>query len=176
MAAAATLGGCAYSNRIQVIEKSMEPTILSGEIVTVDHRAYDAAAPAVGDIVEVHAPPGADVDRCGARHLPRRPCPWPTPGEGDVVVVKRVIALAGDHVAIRADGTAIVNGRARDEPQIIRCARPPGCALPLAMRVPYGHVFVLGDNRPYSSDSRYWGPVVVAAVTGRITPIDPSER
>jgi signal peptidase I len=74
--------------------------------------------------------------------------------------VKRVIGVAGDRVAIR-DGAVYLNGRKLREPY----ANGPtdGAA---EYEVPGRHVFVLGDNRSQSCDSRVWGALAVRRVIG----------
>jgi signal peptidase I len=74
--------------------------------------------------------------------------------------IKRVIALAGDRVEIR-DGAVYLNGRKLREPY----ANGPtdGAA---DYEVPPKHVFVLGDNRAQSCDSRVWGPLAVRRIDG----------
>ena len=67
-------------------------------------------------------------------------------------VIKRVVAVAGDEVAVR-EGRLYVNGQVQDEPFT---NEPPDYELN-PMRVPEGCVFVLGDNRNHSFDSHYWG-------------------
>ena len=74
--------------------------------------------------------------------------------------IKRVVALAGDEVSIR-DGAVYVNDRRLREPY----ANGPtdGAAR---YDVPSEHVFVLGDNRAQSCDSRIWGPLAVRRIVG----------
>src|SRR5262249_57799805 len=88
-------------------------------------------------------------------------------------VIKRIVAVEGDRVSIKA-GRAIVNGMTVAEPYV-----DPGPAdginanMP-EVRVPPGHVFVLGDNRAISVDSRdtvAHGPVPVDKLIGRVTDI-----
>lgn len=128
-----------------------------------------------------------------------------TYGVGDVVVflypmepttkyLKRIVAVAGDHVEIRV-GDLIVNDQRVPRAQTSRPCVPTGehsaCTIwdeELGGRrygvahegsrmassfgpvvVPPGHVFVLGDNRDNSSDSRVWGPLKVELIVGKVT-------
>ncbi len=84
------------------------------------------------------------------------------PGEKELLV-KRVIALAGETVAVQ-DGQVFINGQLLEEPWAIRRG---GLDYP-PTRVPPRHVFVLGDNRKESRDSRFFGPVPVDQIGGRI--------
>ena len=170
--AGGTLASCVDEISERGVEKSMEPTIRSGEFVKVDYGAYESRPPEPGDIVALRPPAGAPDERCGVRPALEQPCPRPTTGLADEYYFKRAVAGPGDSVAIDRRGGAIVNGEALDEPYIRPCARDDRCSLPKAARVPPGHWFVLGDNRPYSSDSRDWGPVPRRGIEGRVKAIE----
>jgi signal peptidase I len=84
-------------------------------------------------------------------------------------IVKRVIAIAGDHVEINNDGFVYVNGERLNEGYIQGKTYSSDGVTPLDVVVPEGHVFCLGDNREHSHDSRYGdiGAVSLEAVRGK---------
>ena len=103
--------------------------------------------------------------------------PFAPPARGDIVVfepvedgdqplIKRVVALPGERIAFRG-GAVVVDGIELEEPyidgDITRCRESPSCDLV----VPVGTVYVLGDNRTNSRDSRHFGPVPVERVVGK---------
>ena len=83
-------------------------------------------------------------------------------------LVKRVVALPGDTVEIRNDA-AYVNGVTEPARGQVRSARY-SLSEP-ALRVPPGQLYVLGDNRPVSEDSRYIGTVAISGVKGKVVAI-----
>lgn len=100
------------------------------------------------------------------------------PRRGDVIVfvartehgqqerlVKRIVAIPGDTVSVRG-GVAIVNGRAEDRTRIVPDPEDP-VVIDGAV-VPPGHVFVLGDNRLISLDSRRLGFIPLSNVIGAV--------
>lgn len=98
------------------------------------------------------------------------------PQKGDIVVfddptgshpqlIKRVIATEGDTVDAR-DGKLIVNGKVQNEPYVHGKRTDPG-TVPLPITISPGHLWVMGDNRPESGDSRFFGEMPVSAVRGR---------
>ena len=79
------------------------------------------------------------------------------------MIIKRVIALPGDRVSIQ-NGVVRLNGEALDEPYV---AYPGGPDL-AELTVPEGTIFVLGDNRAVSMDSRLLGPIPDSGVLGTV--------
>lgn len=100
-----------------------------------------------------------------------------TPEVGDVitfkhegyVLVKRVIALSGDSVNILEDGTVLVNGQLVEEPYVVEKALGK-CDITLPIVVPEGQIFVMGDHRAVSVDSRSTvvGTVSIKSITSRV--------
>lgn len=99
---------------------------------------------------------------------------WREPRRGDVVVfvaldqtrellVKRVIALPGERISIR-DNMVYVNGRPLPEPYRLYKMHGSMCER----QVPPGMLFVMGDNRDMSSDSREWGYLPIRNVQARV--------
>ena len=148
---------------------SMEPTLDVGERVLVQRVTTRLGAePKIGNIVVFHPPAGADgiPAQCGAPTRDGQPCAKPTKNHSDQTFIKRVVAVGGDTVAVR-NGLAIVNGRTQPAPFAAACAGGDGCNMTRPITVPKGSVFLMGDNRGNSDDSRYWGPVPDDWVIGK---------
>lgn len=84
--------------------------------------------------------------------------------------VKRVIATQGDVVSLK-DGKVYVNDKAISEPYINGETEPQREAVKYPLKVSENSVFVLGDNREVSVDSRTFGEIPVESITGRIVGI-----
>lgn len=144
---------------------SMLPNLHNGELVLVNHQAY--AAFDVANVIDWI--PGVDASWVVT--------PFGDPERGDIVVfnppdddkpyIKRIVGLPGDVVEF-ADGNVIVNGMRLNEPYIQEgITRCPGGICDEPITVPEGHVFVLGDNRRNSEDSRFFGPITVESIIGK---------
>jgi len=126
---------------------SMEPTLDVGDRVLVNKLSYKFHDVNRGDVVVFERPPAASTGQ-----------------NGEIKdLIKRVVAVGGDTVEAK-EGNVYVNGEQIDEDYL-----EPGTPtdnLPLTT-IPEGQVFVMGDNRTNSEDSRIFGPIDEDAIVGR---------
>ncbi|RKN86998.1 signal peptidase I [Paenibacillus ginsengarvi] len=127
---------------------SMKPNFHTGERLIVNKLLYDFREPKRGEVVVFHATENKDF-------------------------IKRIIALPGETVKVQGD-TVYINGEPLDEPylhEVVEQAKKAGKSYNNLnwpeSKVPEGTVFVLGDNRSDSTDSRMIGPVPTEKVVGR---------
>ena len=125
--------------RVRVDGPSMEPSYYHNNRVVVSKVSYLFGEIERGDVIVFPAPPNPDED-----------------------YIKRVIGLPGDVIEVRS-GTVYVNGEALAEPYI---SAPPVSNM-RKTSVPPEMVFVMGDNRNVSSDSRAWGPLPIDDIIGK---------
>jgi signal peptidase I len=135
----------------QVQMHSMDRTFAQGDYVLVDRLTGRWSPYARGQVIVFRPPAGATDQKD----------PF----------IKRVIGVGGDTVEVR-DGRVFVNGVALDEPYLFRNAA--GVGEPTLVSgdqsrwvVPEGELFVMGDHRQVSDDSRVFGPIPVSSVIGR---------
>ena len=128
----------AVSARIRVDGSSMVPTLRDGQFVMVNRLAYKLGEPSHGDVVVFHYPRDPEQE-----------------------YIKRIIGLPGDTIEMMG-GHVYVNDQLIDEPYIAADARNTG-----EWNVPGDHVFVLGDNRNNSQDSRNFGYVSMESLIGK---------
>ncbi|MDQ2678088.1 MAG: signal peptidase I [Actinomycetota bacterium] len=131
----------------KIPSESMAPTLLDGDRVVVNKLSYDAHELNRGDVVVFARPPGLPAGPNDPKDL-----------------IKRVIGLPGDTLLTR-DGSVYVNDRRLEEPYLPEGTMTYDIDRPLV--VPDGTVFLMGDNRGHSSDSRVFGPVDADTVIGR---------
>lgn len=132
----------------QIPSASMEETIKTGDMVFAEKVSYNFSDPEPGDIVVFSDP-----------QVPSR------------TLIKRVIATEGQTVDLR-DGKVYVDGVALSEPYTNGLPSYPlntvgNVSITYPYTVPKGDVWVMGDNRTNSSDSRYFGPIDKDTVFGK---------
>jgi signal peptidase I len=147
--------------------ENMYPRLKINQRVEFDMAAYASRPPRVGDIVILHPPVGAMESRCGEEPEPGQPCAKPHGGpDTSVRFVDRVVAVGGDRISFRR-GRVVRNGKLETRRNLRKCRISDACDFPRTITVPSGHLYVAGDNRDSSDDSRFWGAVPVAQVLGR---------
>ncbi len=132
---------------------SMYPTLQKGDRVLVNKISYKLHDVNRGDVVVFERPPSET-----ATNIPD--------------LIKRVVGLPGEQIVIEG-GRVYIDGQLLDEPYLpegvtttaenapLKCAREAPCV------VPEGDVWVMGDNRNDSKDSRYFGPIDEDSIVGR---------
>jgi signal peptidase I len=120
---------------------SMDPTLRAGDSVLAAKFAYRLGEPGRDDVVLFEDP------------------------RDDAPTIKRVVGLPGDTIAVR-DGVLFVNGEKKREGYVDYGLTDSTFLGPTD--VPEGHVYLMGDNRANSLDSRSYGPVPEADLLGRV--------
>lgn len=123
---------------------SMVPTIQVGDRVLANRFIYRFQSPKRGDIVVFRA--------------------W-QPGGSDLI--KRIVALPGETIDMDAEGRFTIDGKPLSEPYVAPDGRRTIRGDYLPFTVPEGQVFVMGDNRNNSSDSRFNGGVRISDILGK---------
>jgi signal peptidase I len=148
--------------------ESMEPTLMVGDRVFVNKLVYDIGDIHRGDVIVFSNPhPGAEPQRGPVTAFLH----WLGEGVGlaqpaDEDFIKRVVGLPGDTIEIR-DNVVYIDGNRLDEPYLTDQAKTFNGNYPLT-QIPKDSLFVMGDNRGDSADSRYGlGFVPVDKVIGR---------
>ena len=121
--------------------QSMEPSLHNNERLIIEKVSYHLRPPERGEIVVLHIP---------GREEPSTP------------LIKRVVGLPGESVEIH-DGKVYIQGKVLDEPYLTQMTYGN---MP-ARIVPPNNVFLLGDNRNASNDSRFFGMVPFDKIVGR---------
>lgn len=129
----------------QVRGASMEPTFISGDYILTSKITYKLRTPERGDVVVFKSPKNKDID-----------------------YIKRVIGLPGDTIVVR-NSEVFVNDKLMPETYIAAKTNLWDGGFLVEnqpITVPPDHYFVMGDNRPRSSDSREFGTITVEDIIG----------
>jgi len=132
----------------QIMQVSMENTLEPGQYVLVDKISPLWSDYKRGDVIVFEPPKGQSE------------------GGQDIPFIKRVIGVGGDLVEIH-DYAVFVNGVQLTEPYVYQGQPSTPLNGTASWRVPEGQLFVLGDHREASQDSRVFGPIAKSSVVGR---------
>lgn len=152
---------------------SMLPTLHINQRVLVDRIGTHFSSPSVGDIIVFH-PPKSYAQGCAnpsegenqAGQDGAKPCGVPETQESSETFIKRVVAVGGDRLSI-VNGHVVRNGVREKDSYIVPCDGSGSCNFPGTITIPRGDYYMMGDNRPDSEDSRFWGPVPKSWIIGK---------
>jgi signal peptidase I len=152
---------------------SMEPTLDINQRILVNRLAMTTGNPKVGQILVFHPPrnygscadPNQGDDVIGEPDA--QACDVAQGRPASITFVKRVVGLPGDHLSIRK-GRVFRNGKPESDSHTVSCAADVTCSFPRTIVVPRGDYYMMGDNRPDSDDSRFWGPVRRSWIIGQV--------
>jgi signal peptidase I len=150
---------------------SMLPTLQINQRVLVDRIGEDFTTPKVGQILVFHPPanetcanPSEGGSASGAQSP--RACDVAQQRPSTQSYIKRVVGVGGDRLSIR-DGHVYRNGVREPDSFTVPCDGASECNFPATITVPRGDYYMMGDNRPDSLDSRFWGPIPRAWIIGQ---------
>ena len=151
---------------------SMLPTLHINQRVLVNRIGSNFSDPHVGDIVVFHPP--KQYDSCAnprqgenaSGQDAARACDTVGRQPSSETFIKRVVGVGGDRISIRS-GHVYRNGVREKDSFTVPCTGGGSCDFPAPITIPSGDYYMMGDNRPNSEDSRFWGPVPRSWIIGK---------
>lgn len=143
---------------------SMTPHLLINDRVLVSKLSYISDGPQPGDVIVFDSPLVEHVEEPIPQKIARNLKEIVGLQHPHLHLIKRVVAVEGDSVEFR-DGRLLVNGIPRAEPYLAEGSWIEDMA---AQEVPRAHLWVMGDNRNHSKDSRWFGPISTDWVIGKV--------
>ena len=134
----------------QIPSKSMQPLLFPGDYITVSNLAYAEESPKRNDVIVFYQERKKD-------------------SQSKIQFIKRIIAIEGDNIQLQ-NGKLFVNKKFVNESYVSASNNktPYSLAMPL-ITVPTNHVYVMGDNRDISSDSRIFGSIPKGDIIAKAT-------
>ncbi len=143
-----------FVQAFQIPSGSMEETLLVGDFLLANKLVYGPKVPLTNwRLPAISKPKRGDIIVFRAPHQ-------------DKDFIKRCVAVGGDTVQL-IDNRLYVNGEPQTESFVTFKGDPPPFANTAPIRVPKGYLFMMGDNRNNSQDSRYWGVLDENLVKGK---------
>lgn len=157
-----------------VKQSSMYPTSKEGDRVLISRRVLFNKTINRRDVVIIEAPVDTDIykqenvfatynKKVGLAYFV-----YNIMGLGKRSYIKRVIGLPGEHLYISEDGKVYINDKLLEEPYLVKDLKTPRTGVYYDVEIPEGYVFVMGDNREGSRDSREFGLIPIEKVEGKV--------
>ena len=136
----------------RIPSRSMQPLLIPGDYIVVSNIAYTSKKPERNDVIVFYGDSAAHA-------------------KGKTPYIKRIVGIQGDRIKIES-GNVIVNNRVIDDTyvNVENNSLDYSRSMP-ELLIPQGKVFVLGDNRDNSNDSRAYGAISTTAIIGKATSI-----
>ena len=132
-----------FRSHFRVSNRSMTPALESGDLLHVVPRWWRRRGFGRGSVVVARSP-----------------------GDADGFLVKRVVGLPGELIAVECDGTVRIDGAALPEPYVQHA--DSALSRPLTWLCDENEYFLMGDNRPESRDCRWYGPLPSGSIVGEV--------
>lgn len=145
------------TSRLNMVSRAMEPTIQSGDRISIDENAYNSRRPERYDIIVFRY-----VEKTS-------PVPIQQPPAG-AEICYRIVALPGESVEILPGGL-LINGAPLDPPDGVSYSPAPNSAEYRrfnSLKLPADGYYLLGDNTKKALDSRYWGFIRENQILGKV--------
>lgn len=150
-------------------QASMYPTAKEGEKVVISRRILWSKKIKKGDIVTLESPDGTSKKGL-AEYNKHNGISWFTYnilGIGKTSYIKRVIAVEGEHIYISEEGEVFIDDEKLEETYLTE-EETLRIGEIYDIKVPKGYVFLMGDNRDDSKDSRVFGVVPLSKINGKV--------
>ena len=153
-------------------QSSMYPTAKEGERVLISRRILFNKSIERSDVVIVEAP--LDVVENNTEFAIFKEAKglenftYYVMGLGKKSYIKRVIGLPGEHIYIAETGEVYIDDKILNEPYLVEGLKTPRTGDYYNIQIPEGYVFVMGDNREGSKDSREFGLVPMNKIEGKV--------
>ncbi len=155
-----------------VKQSSMYPTSKEGDRVVISRRVLFNKSLNRSDVVILEAPIDVESNETDYAVYENKTgldyFTYNVMGLGKRSYIKRVIGLPGDHLYVAETGEVYINEELLDEPYLVEGLKTPRTGNYYDVEIPEGYVFVMGDNREGSKDSRELGLIPINKIEGKV--------
>jgi signal peptidase I len=150
---------------VRVVGPSMENTLIEGDVLIMSKISLEMKGIQRDDIIIIEIQPVTFDNLSFLNDIVWFRRLFPAHSREDYI--KRVIAFENEEISL-IDGIVYIDGKRHDEPYLKNLGSTFEKLIDMPYVVPKGHIFVMGDNRAISKDSRSIGPIAIESVIGKI--------